>query len=280
VLLALLLTAVLAALDLVSGPDLSLSLFYLLPIGGLAWYNGARAACLLTAASAIWWLADGLIGTLHPGVAVWNMLIRAGFFLIVVLLISRLSLAYDAQRTLAGHDPLTGLANLRSLRAALEHYLSRARPPTELLTVAYLDLDNFKQVNDRLGHAAGDAALQTVAEAIRATLRAGDLSARIGGDEFVVVLTGCDEPRAREVLERLQSKVQACSKAAGWGVAVSIGAVCLAHSPRPSQAAAVLDLADAAMYRGKAQGKGRIVVEPWPGQAMADDAHGKPRLGR
>lgn len=262
-LLAVLLTSAVTLLDLVSGPDLSFSLFYLLPIGGLAWYDGARAARLLVALSAFGWLADGLLGTLHPGVAIWNTAIRAGFFLLVIVLLARLHDAYELQRSLADRDPLTGLANLRALRAGFSRQITLASLAPSAMTLAYLDLDNFKQVNDRLGHAAGDAALHAVAGTIRALLRAGDLSARVGGDEFVLVLAGCDEAYSHEVLRRLRDGIQQRSVAEQWGISVSIGAVCLEQPPGPELIDAVLQRADTLMYRAKTMGKNRIVVEHW-----------------
>lgn len=81
--LAVLLTGAVAILDLTSGSDISFALLYLLPLGGLAWYNGEWAARLLTTVSSLGWLADGLIGAFHPVVAIWNTAIRTGFFLIV-----------------------------------------------------------------------------------------------------------------------------------------------------------------------------------------------------
>jgi diguanylate cyclase (GGDEF)-like protein len=277
--LAVLLTGAVAVLDLVSGSDLSLTLFYLIPIGGLAWYNGERAAQLLTVISAFCWLADGLVGTFHPGIAAWNTAIRTGFVLIVVLLIAQLRQAYELQRTLAGHDSLTGLANFRTLSAALGQQLTPSGPGAWGLTVAYLDLDDFKQVNDRLGHAAGNTVLLAVADAIRSSLRAGDLSARVGGDEFVVVLTNCDAPQACNVLERLRTTIQARSDAEHWGISASIGAVCLSASSAPEQVDSVLQRADAALYRAKFAGKNRVLIEPWhepaaPGKARIEQSVG------
>jgi diguanylate cyclase (GGDEF)-like protein len=275
--LAVLLTGALAVGDLASGSELSFALLYLIPLGGLAWYNGQRGARLLTAVSALGWLADGLIGAFHLGVAIWNTAIRTGFFLIVIMLIGRLRQAYELQRTLAGHDSLTGLANFRTLSTALGQRLTPRRLGDGLLTVAYLDLDNFKQVNDRLGHAAGNTVLLMVADAIRSTLRADDLSARVGGDEFVVVLTDCDEPLARSVLERLRAAIQARSDADRLGISASIGAVCLAAYPE--QVDTVLQRADAALYRAKLAGKNCIVVEPWHEQAKPGGTRAEQRIG-
>jgi diguanylate cyclase (GGDEF)-like protein len=269
--LAVLLTGAVAVLDLTSGSDISFALLYLLPLGGLAWYNGERVARLLTAVCALSWLADGLVGAFHPGVAIWNTAIRTAFFLIIILLIGRLRQAYELQRTLAGHDSLTGLANFRTLSVALGQRLTPRRLDDGVLTVAYLDLDNFKQVNDRLGHAAGNTVLLMVADAIRSTLRADDLSARVGGDEFVVVLSDCDEPDARSVLERLRAAIQAYSDAEYLGISVSIGAICLAAYPE--QVDTVLQRADAALYRAKSAGKNRIVIEARQEVAAPSGAH-------
>jgi len=159
----------------------------------------------------------------------------------------------------ARHDELTGLPNRSGLVSALDERLSGPRGRDETLALLYLDLDDFKIVNDTLGHAAGDALLAAVGERIQATLRAGDLAARIGGDEFAVLLWDTPElPVARRVAERLIGAFDSGSPSDGAvaNARVSIG-VATGH-PGAGSADELLRNADVAMYSAKARGKNRI----------------------
>ncbi|QEA13571.1 diguanylate cyclase domain-containing protein [Comamonas flocculans] len=160
-------------------------------------------------------------------------------------------LVHELKR-LARHDPLTGLANRRALEEHLEHALHQGAPG---LHVLLLDLDGFKPVNDRYGHAVGDAVLQGVAQRLRAALRQSDLVARLGGDEFVIVAPDRGAP---EALERLLDKVDEAVRAPlvcdehVLRVHASMG---MALFPRDGHsAAALLAHADAAMYAAKQAG--------------------------
>jgi diguanylate cyclase (GGDEF)-like protein len=108
-------------------------------------------------------------------------------------------------RRLADTDELTGLANRRAWRARLTHEIQRARRTGEALAVVVVDLDGFKSVNDSLGHRRGDELLQSCASRWRPAVRVTDLLARVGGDEFAVVLPACDESGTLEVMERLRA---------------------------------------------------------------------------
>lgn len=156
---------------------------------------------------------------------------------------------------LAETDPLTGVANRRHGEALL------ARPSRGGLTVLKVDVDHFKSVNDRHGHAAGDAALRTVAAAMEAQLRAGDHVVRWGGDEFIAVLAGADPGAAIVVAERLRRAVaEDPDLAAFGGVSVSIG---IGHG---IDALGALADADAAMYDAKRCGGDAVqVARPVPG---------------
>jgi diguanylate cyclase (GGDEF)-like protein/PAS domain S-box-containing protein len=156
------------------------------------------------------------------------------------------------------HDPLTGLANRTLLRDRLEHALARSErdgPSTGLL---FLDLDGFKDVNDRFGHAAGDAVLAELAGRLRAAVRPSDTVARFGGDEFIVVAEAVDCPAASALGRRLAAAIARPLVVAGaeHRLSASIG-VALGHEDSD----ALLAHADAAVYRAKAAGRGRIEVD-------------------
>ena len=160
---------------------------------------------------------------------------------------------------LATHDHLTGLATMRVAEDRLHVACTAARRSNEKVALLFVDLDGFKEINDRHGHAAGDAALQEVAARLRRSVRAEDTVARVGGDEFVVILAGLQETRAAgQVAESICTVVAAPIRTEGFtaSLGASIGiAVFPDHTGEPSR---LRHLADLAMYRVKKSGKGRF----------------------
>jgi diguanylate cyclase (GGDEF)-like protein len=165
----------------------------------------------------------------------------------------------DEERTRheAVHDPLTGLANRTLLRDRLEHALARSARERGATAVLFVDLDNFKQVNDTLGHAAGDAVLVETARRLQTAVRPGDTIARLGGDEFVAVCEDIDEEAARAVGRRLQQAIRSPLTAGGVQhvLTASIGIAIGDRDPD-----ALIGEADLAAYRAKAAGRARIEV--------------------
>ncbi len=160
----------------------------------------------------------------------------------------------DAQR-----DQLTGLGNRRFLEKRLPMVFAEAANSGQPLTAALLDLDHFKQVNDRFGHAVGDQVLVQMGELLRASTRAGDVLARLGGEEFLVILTAASLPVAQEVCERLRARVQRhdwSALADGLAVTLSIG---LASAP-PYDLQQLTEAADRALYRAKDAGRNRVMT--------------------
>lgn len=165
-------------------------------------------------------------------------------------------------------DALTGVYNRRYIDRRLHEEIGRARRQQYNLSVMYIDIDYFKQVNDRIGHQAGDDVLREVARRIKAELRMSDALGRFGGEEFVVLLIDADLDSAAAVAERIRASVAgtpvelACGEAIG--VSVSIGVAMLDTGPHdePIEATAhhLLARADAALYVGKEQGRNRVVT--------------------
>ncbi len=160
----------------------------------------------------------------------------------------------------AERDPLTGLGNRRRLERGCAELLPASARDGTPLAVALLDVDHFKQVNDRLGHAAGDRVLVALAQALRDGTRASDIVARYGGEEFVVVMPGLDPAQAADVAERLRARLGAQDWAAvlgeGAGLSVSAG---LASAPA-YELPLLLQRADEALYRAKRGGRDRLCV--------------------
>jgi diguanylate cyclase (GGDEF)-like protein len=165
-----------------------------------------------------------------------------------------------ALQGMADTDARTGLANTRAFDQQLESALA-ARSENETVAVLMLDLDHFKDFNDRHGHPSGDEALRAFADILRSCLREGDIAARYGGEEFAIALPGIEEETALTVAERIRSRTEATLISLAPGVtdriSVSIG---IASAPRHGHdRLTLLRLADEALYRAKEAGRNRIV---------------------
>jgi diguanylate cyclase (GGDEF)-like protein len=184
-------------------------------------------------------------------------------------LTERLSAARAAAERQALTDPLTGLSNRRAMDAELTRLLA---DPDQHLSLLHIDLDYFKQVNDTLGHAAGDRILTVVGDILRSELRASDLSARVGGDEFLVALTGRTDPddlaaAALRLIRRFEHPVPHEGHVARVSASIGI-APTTAYDIRPDLPRLLAD-ADAALYRAKGGGRAGFRIHGVP-----CDAHG------
>jgi diguanylate cyclase (GGDEF)-like protein len=171
----------------------------------------------------------------------------------------------DGLCDLSSRDPLTGLANRRSFQVALTREIDRVARAGEPALLLVADIDHFKQVNDTHGHAAGDAALKAVAEVLQDSVRPMDSVARVGGEEFAIILPNCPPAFGETVAERIRRRVQARSIPTGpkqdIHVTISIGG---AYAPQWVRSTPTLwiERADLQLYRAKAQGRNRVCLEP------------------
>ena len=164
-------------------------------------------------------------------------------------------------RRLADTDPLTGVLNRRAFDEAARSACALARAQGIAFAVVTFDLDGFKPLNDRYGHAAGDAALRAMADAARRDLRAGDLIARLGGDEFAIALPGTDTALAQRIAERLRQSFARLRVRHGREHIRFSASFGVAASDRASETfARTLDRADAALYRAKNEGRDRVAA--------------------
>lgn len=258
----------LGLIDFLIGYEISFSLFYLVPVSMAGWFVGRRLGLAVSGVSATTWLiADAASGQTFstPLIGAWNMLIRFGFFVIVMLLLARLREAYRVERELARTDRITGAANSRHFYELAQSELDRARRFGHPFTVAYIDLDNFKEVNDRFGHTRGDEVLRVVSSTARRHLRATDVVARIGGDEFALLLSGTDPAGAQAVIPKIRSSLVAAMQNRRWPVTFSIGVV--TFTAPPSSVDAMIHLADELMYAVKSNGKNAVRYEARAGAA-------------
>jgi diguanylate cyclase (GGDEF)-like protein len=259
-LLAILLLFACALADYATGKELSVSITYLAPTALAAWYAGRTAGYIMAVAASITWLSiDLLSGPVYsqPMIPIWNCLVRLGFFLIVTSLLLQVRMLLGRLQDQAATDGLTGLANSHSFHARLDLERERSLRYRHPFTVAYLDLDHFKQVNDTWGHATGDRVLQAIAGTLAAGLRRTDMVARLGGDEFAILLaeTGADE--ASEALQKLHARLLGAMAEHAWPVGCSIGALtCI--NPASIGVHELIQQADDLMYQVKRGGKNRV----------------------
>lgn len=167
----------------------------------------------------------------------------------------------------AAVDRLTGLATYKVLQERLQYEIERSKRSDDHFAVLFLDLDSFKAVNDRYGHQAGNDILRGVAAEIRAAVRASDVAARYGGDEFVVILTRTDLPGATRVAEALRAGIEGVGRRLGYPhgmVTVSVGVA--EFNPRHPAEGDLLVAADRALYRAKAGGRNLIAGAEMPRQ--------------
>ncbi len=166
----------------------------------------------------------------------------------------------EQMRHLALHDPLTGLANRTLCLDRIEHALALSQRAGTAAAVLFVDIDNFKRVNDLFGHAAGDALLVALADQISATVRPADTVARLGGDEFVVVCEDVDERTAVALGARVAAAVQEPVVAGGTRHQPSASVGIALGTAATTDADALLGHADAAAYRAKERGPGRVEI--------------------
>jgi len=249
-------TACVALGDHLTGADVSFTLLYLGPIGFATWFVNVEAGVVLSVASAFASSVADLPSrgaALPPGVMAWNLAVQLGVFLAHVGLFAALKGRLEGEQQLARTDPLTHVSNRRAFVEQTAIELERARRTGRPITVAYLDCDDFKVINDRFGHAQGDVLLGVVASTIRSSTRAVDTVARLGGDEFGLLWVDTDGPTAEALTERLRAALQGAMAGYGWIVTFSIGAV--TFLPPAASVDDMLGHADQLMYEAKRSGK-------------------------
>jgi diguanylate cyclase (GGDEF)-like protein len=246
--------------DALTGSDASFTLLYLAPVAFSTWFVGlATGASFSVIASIASTTADLLAreGTpLPPAIMAWNLMVQLGVYLAMALLLAGFRSRLEGEQLLARTDALTRVANRRAFIEAAELELERTRRTGRALTLAYVDADDFKDVNDRLGHAEGDRLLVVVAQTLRGSTRAVDAVARLGGDEFGLLLPETDGPTAQALLARLNATLLAAMERHGWKVGFSTGAATFATPPISVDQ--LMARADELMYRAKRTAKGSM----------------------
>jgi len=266
--IALLTSLFLGVLDYLLGPELSFSVFYTMPIMLASWYVGKKSGFILVIVSSAIWLGADLTTSKEYSsflIPFCNTFVRLCFFLIIWKLVTLLHEKLLLEESLADTDPLTGLANRRFFQEQLDREHLRAQRHPEPFSIAYFDLDNFKYVNDTMGHDIGDELLGVVASHLVMNIRETDFAARLGGDEFAVLFPVLDKQATISVMENLQNKLLAAMECRGWPVTFSIGVVTFSKVMDTSRD--MIKLVDDLLYDVKKSGKTTIRHIVWPVQS-------------
>jgi diguanylate cyclase (GGDEF)-like protein len=249
----------LGIIDYFTGFELSFAVFYLLPVALVAWFASKKAAIITSIASAGAWHEANQLAGAHFSTALiplWNATTRLGFFLVVALLLIRLKESMAHERELARTDFLTGAANARSFYELAQTEIDRARRYGRAFSVVYFDADDFKSVNDQMGHHVGSNLLVRVVEVVKKNLRSTDMVARVGGDEFAILLPETGAKQGRVVAQTLREKLSEEMRKSGWPVTFSFGL--LTCSDPPHTVDEMIKIVDGLMYEVKKSGKDAI----------------------
>jgi diguanylate cyclase (GGDEF)-like protein len=249
------LVGVIGLVDFQTGNDFGISVFYVLPILLVTWFTNQRFGFVISFTSAIVWLVAD-IGTsqsyLFSFIPFWNSFIRLAYFIIITFLLSSLKSSLELART----DHLTSAINSRYFYDIVQMEMYRFQRNQRPFTVAYIDLDNFKAMNDRFGHIAGDQVLITLVNSVSKVIRKSDFIARLGGDEFAVLFPETDQEAAQIIFSKIQNSFAEAVQQKNWSITFSVGMLTCKAAPQTTDD--LIRMADELMYLAKSDGKNTV----------------------
>lgn len=243
----------------------------IIPVVAVAWIGGTKGGLVFSVLAAAMWISTDLVMQRQfsaPWIPYLNGLTRLATYGFVAYLTGRVRALMTLTQDMASHDGLTGLLNRRAFFDAGEEEVMRSRRYAHPLTVVFLDLDDFKQLNDSQGHKAGDNALMAVAIALKRQLRTTDRIARLGGDEFAVLLPEISYQAATETGNKLAGAVNAALTVFP-PASVSVGIAWFESTTHGFPA--MLEAADALMYQIKQSGKRGVRTRRVPAVAPTQE---------
>ncbi|MDY6510607.1 MAG: GGDEF domain-containing protein [Acinetobacter faecalis] len=255
-------TLIMGWIDLATGYEYSFSVFYLIPVSVAVWYDNTKVTVLsILGATCMWLYADFSSGhqytqTLAP---YWNAFVRLAFFSVVAILLFKVRGSLIAMTKMAMRDSLTALSNSRAFQMQYDDIRRNSHKSSHGFAVGVIDLDGFKKINDSLGHSKGDDVLVAFAEILKKATRSTDIVARMGGDEFIVILKRTDAKGAEEYSARLRCAFNESGLKEQSGVDFSMGIILFDHLPEDLDDAT--HAADMLMYKAKALGKSQTTIQ-------------------
>lgn len=257
--LSLLLIAGVGVVDYLTGPEIRFGAAYNIPVALAAWRLSYRSTIVVVAVSTgVWLVAETLYGGTysHFLVPLWNGLSRFCITAVLAVLVAAVRVGLHRERLLRRTDSLTGVLTRHAFYELARAELQRLDRYRHVFSIAYIDVDNFKAVNDTFGHSTGDRVLQAVAATLMANTRLTDAAGRLGGDEFAILMPGTDEEAAWAATQRLRQRLLEEPELRELQVTLSIGLLtCLAP---PRSADELIQMADTLMYTVKKAGKDAV----------------------
>jgi diguanylate cyclase (GGDEF)-like protein len=233
--------------------------FLTLPVLLISWYGSSKSGVLLVVIATILLLVAKLsFDGFHPDYysSVYNYLVVLFVCLFIAVIVTNFRKVHRVEEVAADTDSLTGASSSRRFYAELANEILRSERYGHKFSLAYIDVDNFKQINDKFGHSIGDRLLIQVYECLFKSLRATDVVARIGGDEFVCLLPESEQTEARSAILKAANHLKMTMRGHGWDVTFSIGVVTFEKLPEDVHEA--VKMADELMYQVKGDKKNAV----------------------
>lgn len=247
--LSIVLVVTVGLLDYLVGPEIRFSITYLIPVVIGAWLVGKNfsltISVFITAMTMIIGFATGR-AYLNVAFFYWDSGIRLCVFVVVTLLLDRLETALNTERSLSRIDFLTGAMNSRSFYELASMEIERCKRYGRTCSVAYIDVDNLKTINDKFGHLKGDDTLRAIVRIIKKNLRKTDTVARLGGDEFIILFPETRSKSAVAAVKKIQKAVKHQTASMGFSISLSIGI--LTCESCPASVSKIIEKADSLMY--------------------------------
>ncbi len=236
------------------------SFLYLLPISFVSWFGGKRyGVSIAILCTAVWSLnniyADFMITT-------WNILSTVTFFSMIAFLLTKTRGLFENEKNLSRTDTLTGAKNSRAFTEMVEYEMLRSTREEFSSSLAYIDLDNFKSINDTFGHAAGDKLLKSIVATVSLSLRKTDILGRLGGDEFAIFFPETDQASVEIVMQKIHLKLAAQMENLSYQTSLSVGVITCEAGIHNFEK--LISYADNLMYQVKGSGKNNIIYRPFP----------------
>lgn len=261
VVIGLAITVLIGIFDMISGATFSLALFYLIPIGFFAWFMSLRQSIAIAVLCTIIWASINQFAGVVQLVS--SMATDLGFYIIFSLMIHNSRAMYEHEKLLSRTDHLTGLLNNRAFYDVAENFLCIMKRKRLPFAVAFLDLDNFKEINDQYGHDVGDTVLRDFADTLVSTIRVTDKAARFGGDEFVIFFPDTTPESIDIIMDKIRAAVASRMDSFNYQLSFSAGVICCSTVSHTIDELVIMS--DKLMYEVKGNGKNSFIyrgVEP------------------
>jgi diguanylate cyclase (GGDEF)-like protein len=265
-LVAVLIVLLVSSFDLIPHEEhlFSIVIFYTIPILVVSWFIGRGAGIFFSVVCSSIWLYSDYILQVTKGnefflPLYFNMVMRLAFFLWISTMLYDLKKALELQFIQSRTDYLTGLANRRYFVELAEREIARSRRYHHPFAFMYLDIDDFKKINDTQGHHGGDKLLATIGHTLKSSVRGTDVPVRLGGDEFAVLFTETTNEYLDKILNRVKTNLLNNTERSGQKVTFSIG--CVAFKRTPDSIDEMIQRADKLAYDVKTSGKNNYKIE-------------------